>query len=188
MTPLEVSDAIWTNDQRKLMSGTAATSTTLVGHIADAMWTYAYRTLSAALANHVIIDAHNSLMAKEFDQMELAISSAEIGESDPFELQGSFSRLYIAVTNVGADALTTMVIEAQAHPDGAWFTLVSAAELHAGTASGQLILAIGDLSVLAAAATASVSIDVRGLYAIRLKATTAGFALLDILGTAAAVD
>jgi len=90
--------------------------------------------------------------------------------------RGCSSRAIIEVENTdGADAFDSCIIEAQAFPEGAWFTYLSSAQLNTGTAiPGKLISVTTNPTTLAAGAKAIIIIDTTAIYAFRVAVSANG--------------
>lgn len=82
-----------------------------------------------------------------------------------------------------ADAFDAFTIEAQVHPDGAWSTYITGAELTAGTAlPGRLNRVVGNPPALVAAAVASVQFEGVGLHAVRFSGSGAAASAAQVRG------
>lgn len=91
------------------------------------------------------------------------------------KLDGLRSRVLFEVENTGAvNALDVALIEGRIHPNGAWFTWVSAAQLLAGVpVPGSLIQVVTDPTTLAALGKSRIMVDVTTLSDVRISVSAA---------------
>jgi len=123
----------------------------------------------------VISDAAGNTLAYQFEQLAMVVPVATNGTSDEVVLSGKFSRAAFDLLNKGPiRAFDQAFLEAQAHPNGAWFTYLSNAELNTGTAiAGRLVLVVINPTTLAADGQSFVLIDCTGLHAMRWRISSA---------------
>lgn len=91
------------------------------------------------------------------------------------KLDGQRSRVLFELENTGAsNALDVALIEARLHPNGAWFTWISAAQLLAGIpVPGSLIQVVTDPTTLAALGKSRIMVDVTTFSDVRISVSAA---------------
>lgn len=122
---------------------------------------------------------------QEFSGSNAAVGGTleDIGNAVPLRYQ--FDRVAVEIENTHASvALTGFALLGQAHPDGAFQTLLSAEAWRSPNALLLYISGDGYADALTAGQKALAMLDVTGLYSIKFQAKTGSSGSASVLGAA----
>lgn len=112
---------------------------------------------------------------KDLTTSALDIAVAQSGDTDLVQFSvGQTERAWVQITCTGQD-LDAFIVLGRAHSSGAWLTLASSGS-HYTSPAGVVFGASGDLTTLAAGSTGWIALDVQGLDAVKLQASSGNVA------------
>lgn len=127
------------------------------------------------MAQSVVHQVLSAEIAKQLLASNLSVAVAQSGNTALLEFNvARYTRVWVQVAVTGQD-LDAFVVQGKLHPDGGYITLASTAA-HYTSPSGIVYGASGDLTVLAASATGWIALDVTGLDAVKILASSGNVA------------